>query len=459
MSADGVGTTTTPVDEGEGIGGYVSGITYPRRYYQELNPAAISYAALQSGYRAPRLDRPFRYLDLGCGHGYSPLLFASLFPQGHFMGVDFNPMHIGSAGSLRRAAGLTNAEFIAATFQDLVAIEDGPSLDCDFIVLHGVMSWVSETVRRDIAALVRRRLKPGGIVYASYNCHPGWAAKLPLRTLMVDAYAVTTGTVEERVKKVLAFLRQLLDSKALYMELNPVVRQQIETLETLDPGYVAHEYLNQYWRAFHHKEIVAFMERLGIGYLGSATAADNVPLLAVPDQPAALMAVMPNALLRENVRDVALNRQFRRDLYGRDLKPLAVPDLVAAHQATRYALGRPRTDCPLLVKRSFGDVTLHEGVFAPLLDRLAAGPATFRELAAVPPLDGWEVADQIQALQVLVGADYARPIVAGAEVPADSDAVRRFNQAALVTARGVGQPETALAVPALSGAMMTAVGA
>ncbi|MDZ5647109.1 class I SAM-dependent methyltransferase [Nitrospirillum sp. BR 11828] len=432
---------------------YITGIAYLRRYYQELNPASIAYAALQCGYQAPRLDRPFRYLDLGCGHGYSPLLFASLFPQGHFMGVDFNPVHIHSAENLRRTAGIDNAGFSASSFQDLATEENGPIADCDFIVMHGIMSWVSETVRREIGAVIRRRLKPGGIVYASYNCQPGWAGKMPIRALMVDAYAVTTGTVEERVNKVRAFLRQLADTGALYFDSNPAIEQQLQSIETLDAAYVVHEYLNEYWRVFYHKEMATFMANHGAGFIGSGTAADNVPLLAVPEKPRALMAAMPTALLREGVRDMALNRQFRRDIYACDLAPLSLNALVAAHRETRYALARRRDDCPMVVPRSFGDVALHEGIFGPLLDRLAAGATTYDDLVGVPPLNEWTAADQIQALQVLVGAEYIRPIVSGAQVDAASDSVRRFNQAALATARAEGQSEVALAAPSLSGAL------
>src|SRR6185369_2726647 len=99
--------------------GYVSGILYPRRYYRELNPAGIAFAALQSGYVAPRLDQPFRYLDLGCAHGYSATVVAALFPQGEFIGIDLDPAHIASAEGLRAAAGLENVRFVADSFAEI----------------------------------------------------------------------------------------------------------------------------------------------------------------------------------------------------------------------------------------------------------------------------------------------------------------------------------------------------
>lgn len=438
--------------------GYVSGISYPRRYYRELNPASIAFAALQTGYQAPRLDRPFRYLDLGCAHGYSTTLFAALFPHGEFEGVDIDPAHIASAEQLRRAAEIGNAAFTTASFAAMVTAADAPAQDCDFIVLHGVMSWVSAEVRRDIAAVIAHRLKPGGIVYVSYNCQPGWAAKMPLRELLLEAYDRATGaTVVARLQNAILLLRGLADSGAHYIDSHPAVLSLLEMIETQDAGYLAHEFLNRHWTIFYHRDMAAEMQALGLGFLGSADAADNVPLLAVPQKPAALMAAQPDPVLRETLRDMALNRQFRRDLYGRAQRPLSLADYIAAWRETSFVPALPRAACSLTVKRAFGDVTLDEQVFAPLLDRLAEGPAAFDELCAVTSIGSWGIGDQLQAIQLLVAADFARPIVGGAAVAADSPAVRRFNDAAIAAARENGVAEVAVAEPAWSGGRLVPV--
>ncbi len=440
------------------VDGYVTGIAYPRRYYRELNPAAIAFAAQQCGYPAPRLDQPFRYLDLGCAHGYGPTLFAALFPQGQFLGVDVNPEHIASAERLRAEAGIDNVVFHATSFAKMVADTTAPKADCDFIVMHGVMSWVSDAVQRDIAILIERRLKPGGILYVSYNCQPGWAAKMPIRELLVDAYHLSSGTtVEERLSQALAFLRRLAESGVQYISANPSLTPLLEMLEGQEAGYLAHEFLNRHWTVFYHRDMAARMKATGLDYLGSANAADNIRLLAVPEKPTALMDAIPDLVMRETMRDMTLNRQFRRDLYGRALTALPLTSYVAALKTTRFVLARPRLDCNLTVKRSFGDVALDAAIFNPLLDRLAAGSAGFDELSAVPPLIDWGIADQNQAIQVLVGAEFARPIVAGAGVMPDSEAVQRFNQAATKAALEAGRNDVTLAVPTLSDARVVSL--
>jgi SAM-dependent methyltransferase len=442
-----------------GTDGYVTGIVYPRRYYRELNPASIAFAALQCGYAAPRLDRPFRYLDLGCGHGVSPTLFAALFPRGEFIGIDFNPDHIASAEHLRVTAALDNARFLAGTFSEMIADTTITEADCDFIVLHGVMSWVSKAVQAEITTLIDRRLKPGGLVYVSYNCQPGWAVKMPLRQLLLDAYDCAVGnTVEERLAGAIAVLRHLAESGSHYIDVNPGLRHLLDTIETQEAGYLAHEFLNRNWTVFYHRDMAAQMKAIGLDYLGSANTADNIPLLALPQKPAALIQAMPDPVMKETLRDMALNRQFRRDVYGRVQKSLSLASHITALRETCFALARPREACVLVVQRSFGDLTLDGAIFDPLLDRLTSGPASFTELAAIPPLNGWDIADQSQAIQVLVGADFVRPIVAGAAVASESSAVRRFNHAAIAIAQAAGDKSVVLAVPAWSDAVVQSLG-
>jgi SAM-dependent methyltransferase len=446
---------SAPIDVAKDIDGYVTGITYPQRYYREINPAALAFAALQCGYAAPRLDQPFRYMDLGCGHGYSTTLCAALFPQGQFIGIDFNPDHIASAEKLRLAARIENATFLATTFAAMANDQAGQTGDCDFIVMHGVMSWVSEAVQRDIALLIERRLKPGGLLYVSYNCQPGWAAKMPLRELLADAYQLASGkTVADRLHQAVSLLRQLADSGAQYFTTNPGVMPLIELIEQQDAGYLAHEFLNRHWTVFHHRDMAAKMTSIGLDYLGSANAADNIRLLAMPEKPAALIAAIPDLVMRETMRDLVLDRQFRRDIYGRNLKPLRLSEFVSALKNTHFVQARSRDDCSLTIKRSFGDVHLDAAIFDPLLDRLAQGPASFDELCQLAPLDSWTLADQNQAIQVLVGAGFARPVVGGASVAADNDAVRRFNEAALAAAVAAGRDQVTLAVTTLSDAVV-----
>jgi len=71
---------------------------------------------------------------------------------------------------LSKSTGLTNLKLREADFRYLET-RDLP--DFDFITVHGVLSWINAENRKAIQRFVLKKLKPGGILYLSYNCLPG----------------------------------------------------------------------------------------------------------------------------------------------------------------------------------------------------------------------------------------------------------------------------------------------
>ena len=103
---------------------------------------------------------------------------------------------IGTARELARSAGLKNVTFIASSFASLNDL-DLPA--CDFITLNGVWSWIDDENRARIAQCINAKLKPGGVLYVSYNALPGHAGTLPLRQLMRAEFARAQGSASERI--------------------------------------------------------------------------------------------------------------------------------------------------------------------------------------------------------------------------------------------------------------------
>ena len=159
--------------------GYVTETAYTSGFYREISPGWLAMAALLLGHRPPDLSRPFRWAELGSGHGFSASVFASAFPQAEFWGFDFNPAHVESARLTASRAGLSNVHFEEASFAELAARGDAALPEFDFVVGHGIYSWVSRENQRHILDFFRRRLRPGGLGYLGYNALPGWASMLP----------------------------------------------------------------------------------------------------------------------------------------------------------------------------------------------------------------------------------------------------------------------------------------
>ena len=164
-------------------GARIESAAYVDTFFRELSPAWLGYVAALRGRPACSFDRPFTYMELGCGLGQSAVVNAGAYPAGEFHACDFNASHVEAGRTYAAAIGVGNVQFHECTFADLLS-RDLPEFD--FIVLHGVYSWVDTNARRAIREFMRQRLKQNGLAYVSYNCLPGWAVEAPLRKLLVE---------------------------------------------------------------------------------------------------------------------------------------------------------------------------------------------------------------------------------------------------------------------------------
>ncbi len=168
------------------MSGYVADVTYTLGFYRELAPTFLNFSCLVNGIEGPPLNRALRYCELGCGRGYGTALLAAANPESEFVGIDFNPSHIAEARSLAKRAGLTNVSFHEMSFADAAKSQAKDLAEFDIVALHGVYTWIERTVRQDVVDFLREKLLSGGLLFASYNCMPGWAPVLPIQRLLME---------------------------------------------------------------------------------------------------------------------------------------------------------------------------------------------------------------------------------------------------------------------------------
>jgi SAM-dependent methyltransferase len=236
--------------------GYVTEAIYTDGFYRELSPAWLNYVAALKGCLPIATDRPFTYLELGCGLGRSTAILAGAFPQGRFIGVDFNPAHVALARRHAEDLAIGNVEFLERSFQDLTQ-EVLPV--CDYIVLHGVYTWVNPEARRAIRQIILDRLRPGGLVYVSYNCLPGWSSAAPLRKLMYEAAAENAGPLAGNVSPALDLMEKLATGKLGYFRANETAGPEVKRFKERGTNYLAHEFLNADWSLFYSVDVAEEM--------------------------------------------------------------------------------------------------------------------------------------------------------------------------------------------------------
>ncbi|MDO9403016.1 MAG: class I SAM-dependent methyltransferase [Polaromonas sp.] len=386
--------------------GYTTDVNYPAFFYKEMSPVWLSCVARLLGFAAPDVARPFSYCELGCGVGTNLLVAAACHPQGSFVGVDFNASHVRIARDAAQAAGLTNVEFVHSGFSEF---SSRPEASFDFIATHGVWSWVSPQHQDALLACVKAGLKPGGLFYLHYMCHPGSTDLLTVQHFLNLFAPQVAGTSAQQVQTALKLLRQLTD-RGLFVD-RPGMHQHLDRLHTQDPSHLAHEFLTDHWQPQHSVDVHQQVGALGLGYLGSADVFNNLDVsLSIPGQMQGVIRQTQVPALAETLKDMARNSHQRMDLYQRDPAPLDQDIYVAQLNATVFAAlpGAP-TQGPLTFSTPIGPIEGPQALSTSLLQRLATGPASFAELAQLPAFAG-QAALLLQTLQLMVMQEMVHPV-------------------------------------------------
>jgi SAM-dependent methyltransferase len=432
--------------------GYVTDVVYTSNFYRETTPAWLATAALLLGHRPPDLTRPFRYADLGCAHGFTALTVAATCPHAEVWGFDFNPAHIESARDLAARAGLGNVRFVEASFADLAARSEQALPEFDFMVTHGVLSWVSPANQRLLTGLIGQRLRPGGLAYVSYNVSTGWAGMAPLRRLMRMLADASPDRSDQAVPGILAYLDRMKAAGALFMGAHPALEARLKAMREQDARYVAHEFLNQDWQPLMFDDVATLMGDAKCGFIGSATLSENIDGVTVPAPMVPLLAEARDQRLRETLRDFGSGQGFRRDLYRRGTPPMPMAEHHGLLDALSLAWTGQAAGEEVTIATPMGSLTGRPDIYRPLLAMLEAGPLSIRQARSLEPFASRPLVELLQAVSLLITGGYAHPVLQDGLSPAARQGAAALNRAvAALNADGGDMPR--LVAPAIGSAM------
>lgn len=392
--------------------GYVADIGYTYGYYTELNPLRLQLAFLNAGLALPEVGAA---CELGFGQGLSANMHAAASVT-RWHGTDFNPSQAGFARELASVAA-AGASLHDDAFADFCARPELPEFD--YIGLHGIWSWISDANRAVIVDFIRRKLKVGGVLYISYNTLPGWASFAPMRHLLTQ-HAMTFGAdgagIVSKIDGALDFAGKLLATNPIYARANPSVPERLGKVKEQNRHYLAHEYFNADWHPMYFADMARWLEPAKLGYACSAHLLDHVEAINLTAEQQELLRAVPDAQMRETVRDYMVNQQFRKDYWVKGARRLSPLEQAEALRALRWVLVAPRAEVSLKVTGALGEASMSEAVYGPVLDTLADHkPRTLGQLEQAVVGQGVHFAQLLQAVVILTGA--------GAVAPAQEDAV------------------------------------
>jgi SAM-dependent methyltransferase len=292
-------------------------IPYHSAPFTETHPVNLAVIGRLFGLETPDPDR-CRVLELGCASGGNLIPMAWHLPGGTFEGVELSARQAADGESLIAELGLAGARIRQA---DILAL--GPALgEFDYILAHGVYSWVPEPVQERILALCGAHLAPGGVAYISYNSLPGWR----MRGMLRDALLYHTRGSEaprerlDRAYDLLGRLDTALDGlEALSAR---YLRQEIAYLRKAHPSYLYHEYLETLNEPLLVTEFVRRATRHGLQYLADTDLASLFPS-SLGDGVSALVEGIDDQVELEQYLDFVRNRNFRQTLLCRAERTLS----------------------------------------------------------------------------------------------------------------------------------------
>lgn len=346
--------------------GYVEGSNYLYAYVPELNPLHAQLQLLAAGVAVPRMATA---CELGFGQGVTANMFAAASPVRWF-GTDFNAAQAATAQEMGAVSG-ANPGFSDQSFSEFCARPDLP--DFDFIGLHGIWTWVSDENRSIIVDFIRRKLRPGGVVYVSYNALPGSVAMLPMRDVLMGyaAMAAPGHDIVTKARASLDFAERLLASGSQSSLTNPQIAEQIRMLKKDNTSYIVHEYFGREWNPMSFSRAFEWLSAAKLDYACSARYIDSVEPANLEAAQQAIVQEIPDAVLRETTRDLLMNRKFRRDYWVKGLRRLSAAEQAQALRRQRIVLSRVRSDVPLKISGALREIAFPPVICDPILDCLA----------------------------------------------------------------------------------------
>ncbi len=288
-----------------------------------------------------------RVLEIGCADGGNLIPMAAEAPESSFVGVDLSLKQIAAARDRAERWSVKNIQFLHA---DATTLPDDLG-QFDYVIMHGVYSWVPEPVQARLLKVVAARLRPHGVAYVSYDTLPGWHGQRVVRDFVLrHAAHESPEELAQSARALIQFLGSAVDPDTAY---GRSIQARCEALLGASGQYLIHGLLSAEHHPCYFLDFLEAAQRWGLVYLADADPRSLSTDTLHPSGRRAIAQVPGTWLDHEEIRDVLTERSFRRSLlvHGegasrRDLDHTAIEGM---HVASRGgpSIGDPMWDAAL----------------------------------------------------------------------------------------------------------------
>ena len=355
---------------------------YPGYSFPNTHPGQLAVMAGLHGI-SPAPAETCRVLEIGCGEGANLIPMAWALPQAEFTGFDLAGGPIQRGLERIRALGLRNLRLFQA---DL--LETGPEQNrgalgqYDYVIVHGLYSWVPEPVRDALLALCSRHLAAGGVAFVSYNAYPGSHIRNVFRDLLTRG-AGTGPHAEDQIAHRLDLFASLLGARAENDPWRRLFEEQLAKMRRRASNTTCHDELAPAYNPVWFSAFIDHARRHGLEFLCDA----ELPFPTDPTFRGDLMTQVrtlagQDPIRQEDILDFSRMRMYRETLLVREGQSIRREPDSQAVNAMRVASSAVSAPGEHPGQRFYGiqggmRVALDQGPAIHLMERLiAAWPRT-----------------------------------------------------------------------------------
>src|SRR3954451_18448960 len=241
-------------------------VPYSNYPYAQTHPDRLATVGILHGLEPPD---PFhtRVLELGCGAGGNLLAMAAATPGVRALGVDLAQEPVEAGRAAAAAIGLGNVELRRG---DVRALADGSLGEFDYVVAHGLYAWVPPDARDAVLGTIAASLEPDGVVYVSYNPHPGGYFRRMLRDIGLW-HARGIDDPLERARKAQELYKFLNEQRATDADTyGALLEREVPPLADGPLYRLVHDDLSDAWEPLWFGEFAARAAAHGMMFVGEA---------------------------------------------------------------------------------------------------------------------------------------------------------------------------------------------
>jgi len=287
-------------------------VAYKSYAFAQSHPMRLGAMATLFGMNPKPVDR-CRVLELGCAAGGNIIPMAEMFPESEFIGIDLSKRQIEDGQALLKELSLPNCQLLHKSITDI----DPAFGQFDYIIAHGVFSWVPDLVQDAMLRICQENLSEQGVAYISYNTYPGWHMRGMIRDLMVY-HAKSFGTAEEKLAQARALLHFLAEVTPRRDPYGIFLKEEARHIDQCDDYYLFHEYLEEHNTPLYFYQFIDKAGAHHLQYLGETNFAEMLVSNFPEEVAEALMALTDDIVSMEQYMDFVRNRYFRQTLLVHD---------------------------------------------------------------------------------------------------------------------------------------------